>query len=180
MSRSRTGSGRAWRSLLLLLVLAVATTAVALAAEEALGIDPATVIGPPAGPPRSGAELEAATEHLSKRLRCPVCQGLSVADSPSASALAMRNEIQSLLARGYSEEQIGDYFESTYGEFVRLVPKAKGFNWLVWIAPAVALLLGFVAIVWLVRRPRGGGPGRPDESEDLSDWEDRVRQEISS
>ena len=86
------------------------------------------------------------TERLAKRLRCPVCQGLSVSDSRSDAAVAMKKRIQGLVERGYSEEQVEDYFIERYGEWVLLKPKYE--HWFVWIAPIVAGVagLGFVLV----------------------------------
>lgn len=154
----------------------VASEATGLGAE--LGVDRYALIGEPAGPPLSGDALEQSTLELSRLLRCPVCQGLSVADSPSPSALAMRIEVRELLSRGYSQEQAADYFESTYGEFVRLQPRARGLNWLVWLAPLIALLIGFALVVWLSRKSAPSHHG--EEDTDLAQWRDKVRQETSS
>ncbi len=178
------------RLFLALLVLGVLATTLPSGAQEdtpenptsptdtELGIDRYALIGDPAGPPLSGDELEQATLELSRLLRCPVCQGLSVADSPAASALAMRVEVRELLSRGYSKEQAADYFESTYGEFVRLQPRARGLNWLVWLAPLAALLLGFGLVF---RMSRSRGRSRESESDiDLAEWREKVRQETGS
>jgi cytochrome c-type biogenesis protein CcmH/NrfF len=43
----------------------------------------------------------------------------------------MMSEVRDLLARGYSEQQVLDYFVRSYGEFVLLEPTAKGFNLMV-------------------------------------------------
>ena len=130
-------------------------------------------LGAPAGPPRQGAELERATEDLASRMRCPVCQGLSIADSPSESAVNMRNEVRELLEQGYSPEQVISYFEQAYGEFVRLVPKPRGFNLLVWILPLAALVLGGFLVARFSRRP-------PSADEPvLDDYLDRVREDTT-
>lgn len=128
---------------------------------------------PPEGPPLSGEELEAQVYALATELRCPVCQGLSVASSPSPSALAMREEIRDLLAAGYSKDQVVAYFEGSYGEFVRLVPKAEGFNLLVWIVPILALLLG-LGLVWRFAKGHPERAESPDE-EDLEEFLAQVR-----
>ena len=61
-----------------------------------------------------------------------------------------------MIAAGYDEPQIFGYFEASYGEFVRLIPRAEGFNLLVWIVPLLGLLVGGV-VVWRLLR-RGNGP----------------------
>jgi cytochrome c-type biogenesis protein CcmH len=169
---------RSPRALLGVLVLLCAgLTGAQQTADDVVGVDKSSLLGEPAGSPRTGEVLDAATEDLSKRMRCPVCQGLSVADSPSASALAMKNEVRSLLADGYSEDQIMAYFESTYGEFVRLVPKATGFNWFVWLAPGAALIIGaLLVLAWVRSHPSTA----PEEDPELEEWQERVRQEVGS
>jgi cytochrome c-type biogenesis protein CcmH len=111
----------------------------------------ASIAGPPRGPRLTGAALEAEAQHVAAVLRCPVCQGLSVGDSPSAMATNMRQQIRELLAAGFDEDQILSYFEASYGEFVRLQPPLRGVNWLVWLAPGLGLLLGLGIVSWVLR-----------------------------
>ena len=120
--------------------------------ELALGPDVESTVGPPAGPVLTGATLDAATDALSGIMRCPVCQGLSVNDSPSESARNMKRQIRAMVAAGYDDEQILSYFEAAYGEFIRMVPKAKGFNLLVWFIPGIGLLAGLGMVLMTVRR----------------------------
>jgi cytochrome c-type biogenesis protein CcmH len=116
---------------------------------------PAAGIGAPTGPPLSGAQLDARTDDIGALLRCPVCQGLSVTDSPATMARNMKAEVRQKLAAGYDQEQILAYFERSYGEFVRLEPPMRGVNWLVWFGPVVALLAGGAVIAWALKRSRG-------------------------
>ena len=132
-------------------------------------------LGAPSGPPLAGAELERTTEDVASLLRCPVCQGLSVADSPTPLAAAMKNEVRELLAAGYSSAQVLSYFEQSYGEFIRLAPRAHGFNLTVWVAPAIVLLLG-VALILRRRRPRRSKPAAVDS--ELAAYRERVRREV--
>lgn len=127
-----------------------------------LAIDPAEIVGPPAGPPLTGEALRAKTHDVAKLMRCPVCQGLSVADSPSESALAMKKEVEDLVARGYDRDQILMYFEASYGEFIRLEPKFEGVNVLVWAAPVLLLVAGVGFVGWSMRgKPRAATPAAP-------------------
>ena len=156
-------------------------------------VDPAMLIGAPEGPPISGEALVQSTDELSSRMRCPVCQALSVADSPSLSAIAIKEEVRDLLAAGYTEEQVIDYFERAYGEFIRLAPKPEGFNLVVWLAPAAAFLLGAALVAMRLRR-RGQPPPVGSASsaevgrqvagttgdEDLSAYLARVREDVGS
>lgn len=152
-------------------------------AAAAAAIDPSVIVGAPNGPPLSGDALKAETHRVAKLLRCPVCQGLSVADSPSESALAMKKEVEDLVAKGYDEHQVLEYFETSYGEFIRLEPKFEGINLLVWGAPATLILLGLGGVAWSVRSrkvaPRPPRTSNPDEHVDpaLLPYLNRVRAE---
>lgn len=115
---------------------------------------PAFVIGEPKGVALSGAALDARTQDVAALLRCPVCQGLSVADSPATMALNMKAQVREMLATGYNQDQILAYFERSYGEFVRLQPPMRGVNWLVWLGPFAALLAGGTVVAWALKRPR--------------------------
>jgi len=114
--------------------------------------DAAQIVGVPQGRPIAGAELERQTMHLASELRCPVCQGLAIGDSPSLMAANMKAQARELLAQGYTEEQILNYFEKSYGQFVLLKPKFQGVNALVWILPVAALAIGFLLVVVKAKR----------------------------
>jgi len=137
-----------------LLVLLLAPLASAQTPPDHTPVDLAhveSIAGPPRAPRLTGAALEAEAKHIAAVLRCPVCQGLSVGDSPSAMATNMRQQIRELVAAGFDEDQILSYFEASYGEFVRLQPPLRGVNWLVWIAPGLGLLLGLGVVSWVLR-----------------------------
>lgn len=108
-------------------------------------------LGAPAAVALSGDALERETERVAALLRCPVCQGLSVQDSPTGMARSMKEQVREMLAAGYDEGQILDHFETSYGEFVRLKPRLDGINWIVWLAPLAALALGLAFVAWQLR-----------------------------
>jgi cytochrome c-type biogenesis protein CcmH len=151
------------RPALLLLVLWCAASP--LSAQAPTGVENARhVVGPPQGKPLTGAELEAETKRVALLLRCPVCQGLSVAESPSSMALNMREQVRELVAAGFQEDQVLRYFERSYGEFVRLEPPLRGVNWIVWLAPIAGLLAGGFVVFRTLRGPKRTG-ALPTEGE---------------
>ena len=117
-----------------------------------LGPDVTRTVGLPAGPPVTGAELHRRTEELTSRMRCPVCQGHAIVDSPAEAARNMKSQVRAMIAAGFSEDQILRYFEAAYGEFIRLMPRASGFNLLVWLIPLVGAALGLIGILVFFRR----------------------------
>ncbi len=157
-----------------LLLFVVAAPALAAAASADPDAEAArAMVGPPAGPALGGERLAARTEEVAALMRCPVCQGLSVADSPTPQALALKGKVERLLAAGYSEEQVLTYFEASYGEFIRLSPKPEGFNLVVWWLPVVMVVVGG----WLVARRVRAAPQRAAE-DDLAEFRERVRAEV--
>jgi cytochrome c-type biogenesis protein CcmH len=90
---------------------------------------------------------------IGSKLRCPVCQGVAISDSPAGMAVKMRGQVKDLVTKGYNEEQILTYFERSYGEFVRLEPPMRGLNLLVWLLPVVVLLAGAGLVIMKARRP---------------------------
>jgi len=113
---------------------------VLLASAAALAQQPATPVG------------EQAVHDIAAQLRCVVCQNLSVADSPSEMASQMRAVIRERLASGERPDQVVQYFVDKYGEWILLAPRRQGFNLLVWIMPAVALVVGVAIVGILVTR----------------------------
>src|SRR6476469_2703855 len=98
-------------------------------------------------PCRAGtAPLDAAREprvqHLGKQLRCPVCQGTSIADSPSSIARAQLDKVRELVVDGKTDDEIFAYFVARYGEFALLSPKKDGATSFLWLAPVLMLIFG--------------------------------------
>jgi cytochrome c-type biogenesis protein CcmH len=104
------------------------------------------LLGAPQGTPLSGEPLETRTNEIAALVRCPVCQGMSIADSKSEMAINMKKRVHELLSQGYTEEQILADFEQSYGQFVLLKPKFEGVNALVWIVPVLAVIAGIVVV----------------------------------
>ncbi len=137
-----------------LVVAALALALTALAAPVAAQQQDSTQMGlsRSSTAPLQDSVLEARVTRLASELRCPVCQGLSIHDSPSPLAQEMKGVIRTQVAAGQSDDEIRDYFVSKYGEWVLLEPPAHGFNLLVYLLPALALLGGAGLIMVAVRR----------------------------
>ena len=127
-----------------------------LLAAAFIALVPATASSQPyvPGEPRVQADsaLEAMTTALASELRCPVCQGNSIQDSPSELALQMRDVIRDQLRSGKTPDEVRAYFVDKYGEWILLSPKATGLNLIVYIVPFVAVLLGGFVVWRTVRR----------------------------
>jgi len=96
--------------------------------------------------------LEARTSAVAAQLRCPVCQGLSIQDSPSELAQSMRSLVRDQLAQGKTPDQVKAYFVSKYGEWILLSPAPHGFNLLAYLIPMLVVIGGGAGIALAVRR----------------------------
>lgn len=98
------------------------------------------------------AALEARTAAVASTLRCPVCQGESIQDSPAELAQQMRAVVRERLRAGETPEQIRAYFVSKYGEWILLEPRLTGLNIALYVWPVALVVGGLVLVVILVRR----------------------------
>jgi cytochrome c-type biogenesis protein CcmH len=94
----------------------------------------------------------ARADRLGQQLACPVCDGQSVADSNSPQSRSIREDIPRRIAAGQSDAEIRAYYVSKYGERVLETPSNSGLGIVAWGVPALAVILGAVAIVVAVRR----------------------------
>ncbi len=111
----------------------------------------------------SDSVLEARVRQVASELRCPVCQGESIQDSPAALAQEMKAIVREQLAAGRTPDEVKAYFVEKYGEWILLRPKARGWNVLVYLLPLLALLGGAVVIARATRRWSTTGTPTPAE-----------------
>jgi cytochrome c-type biogenesis protein CcmH len=127
------------------------------------------------------SDLEAQVRDIALQLRCPVCQGLSVGDSPSELANEMRTLIREQLQQGKTPAEVLDYFAERYGEWILLAPPKHGFNLVIWVLPFVLLPIGAAAVYWGARRwvRRSAGAESPSRQLD-SPYAERLQRELDS
>jgi len=95
--------------------------------------------------------LDQRAHDVATQLQCPICNGESVADSPSGLASEMRGLIRQKLAQGESEQQVIQYFEARYGDTILESPPAQGFTLMIWLPPVLMLALGAYVVFVLGR-----------------------------
>jgi cytochrome c-type biogenesis protein CcmH/NrfF len=98
---------------------------------------------------RPRAELTTAeqAERITAGLRCPDCQSLSVAESQTAAAAAIRAQVVELLAAGRSPDEVRRHFVERYGEWILLAPVAP----IAWWLPVVVVAAGIgLLAAWLL------------------------------
>ena len=126
------------RLIALLLTLLLATPAFAVLPHEQLK-DPA---------------LEARARAISKELRCVVCQNQTIDESDATLAADLRMIVRERLVAGDSDEQVKAWIVARYGDYVLLRPPFRGETVLLWLGPALVLLLGGIGVVLYLRNRR--------------------------
>ena len=96
--------------------------------------------------------LEKRARHISKDLRCLVCQNQSIDDSDAPLARDLRLLVRERLIQGDTDNEVIDYVVSRYGDFVLLRPPVKGVTALLWLGPVIFVLIGFIGLLRYFRR----------------------------
>lgn len=95
-------------------------------------------------------------------LRCPTCQGLSVADSPSKVAASMRDIVGEQLTAGRTPAQVRGWFVDRYGPWILLSPPSEGLARFLWLAPVVLVTAAAGVALTVARRRRERSADDPD------------------
>ena len=87
-------------------------------------------------------------EELSKDLRCPACQGLSVWESDAVFSNQIKDMVKTKINAGLSKEEIMQFFTARFGYWILREPPRRGFSSLAWWLPLTLLLSGPL-LLWL-------------------------------
>ncbi|MGH9272740.1 MAG: cytochrome c-type biogenesis protein [Ilumatobacteraceae bacterium] len=94
-------------------------------------------------------------DSIAQRVACPICDGESVFESRNTASVNIRNRIDTLVDDGRaSDDEIIAEIEASFGGRVLLVPRATGFDALVWALPVAALICAVAALAVTFRRWR--------------------------
>jgi cytochrome c-type biogenesis protein CcmH len=107
-------------------------------------------------------------DRLTHEVRCLVCQNQTIGDSSAPLAADLRREIRRMVEEGQSEEEIKVFLLDRYGDFVLYKPRFKSSTAVLWLAPALLLLVGGIVLARVLRRratlPVPDDDGAPGES----------------
>ncbi|MFT3853671.1 MAG: cytochrome c-type biogenesis protein CcmH [Ilumatobacteraceae bacterium] len=122
------------------------------AALVTIGLAAVVVWGIVAGIGSSGSPDR--VREITSRLRCPVCQGESVAESPSQNAQEITALVREQVAAGQSNAQIAQFFVDRYGDWILMDPPRSGRTLVLWAVPLLAVTGGAIALVSRLPRSR--------------------------
>lgn len=125
---------------------------------------------------------------IAKQLYCPVCEDVPLDSCPTLACIQWRELIRDLLAEGWSEAEIKNYLIDEYGDMVVAVPPPRGFNWLFYVIPPVAILTGSLIFIqslkaWKSTRPlpeNDQHPPEPPADEYVARMEEELRKRYSN
>jgi cytochrome c-type biogenesis protein CcmH len=151
--------GRRALTLAIVTVAAIAATATRARAQ--------TTAPPQLDSPRvqlPDSALETRVREIAAGLRCPVCQGESILDSPAELAQQMRSVVRDQLRAGRTPDEIKAYFVGRYGEWILLEPAMTGLNIALYAFPVLLVIGGLALVVVVVKRWTRPMPTAPDDA----------------
>jgi cytochrome c-type biogenesis protein CcmH len=122
---------------------------------------PIAVAGAQAVPTEQDPVTAQRAVRLAEQLRCLVCQNQSIEESNAPLASDLRGEIREKIAQGQSDEEIIQFMVQRYGDFVLYRPRLKASTVLLWLGPALMLVLALFVFVRQLRLRRRRGDERP-------------------
>ena len=90
--------------------------------------------------------------NILKNLRCLVCQGQSIADSNSDFAQTIKLVIRDLINQNKDDQEIYNFLNSKYGQWILYKPKFNLNNFLLWFFPYFILLIGVFLIFKVLKK----------------------------
>jgi cytochrome c-type biogenesis protein CcmH len=132
--------------------------AVSVAALAVIGIG---LVGGPAPAPTPDERVAA----LAASIKCPFCDGESLADSGSGVAADYRALIAERVASGATDAEIRQEFADNFGASIVLDTSSTPWAIALWAVPALVLIAGLVAVATMrnaARRQAGGRASRQD------------------
>ena len=91
---------------------------------------------------------------LIDEFRCPKCLNTNLSGSDAPIALDLRRSVYRLVRNGESDQEIRDFLQQRYGDFVLYKPPFAGRTAFIWLIPIGLLLLGVAVLVALQGRGR--------------------------
>ena len=95
----------------------------------------------------SFADKKKKIDHITKNLRCLICQGQSVYDSQSDFALSMKKLILIKIKEGKTEDEIYNFLKEKYGEWIVYEPEVNKNTIFLWGLPLILFIFGGLLII---------------------------------
>jgi cytochrome c-type biogenesis protein CcmH len=91
---------------------------------------------------------------LSKKIRCPVCEGQAIDSSDAEIARDLRILVRRQILEGRSDKEILDYIAQRYGDAASFSPRLSGGTLFLWLAPVIFLALSILLSLRWINFPK--------------------------
>ena len=91
-------------------------------------------------------------QSLTNELRCMVCQNQTIAESNAGLAVDLKKQVAKQINEGKTDDQILNFMEERYGEFVLYNPPVSLENSLLWLTPFVVLAIAVFILIAALKR----------------------------
>ena len=91
-------------------------------------------------------------QNLTNELRCLVCQNQTIAESNATLAVDLKKQVAKQIAEGKSDQEILQFMEERYGEFVLYNPPVSVENSLLWLGPFIVLVIAVFVLFNALKR----------------------------
>ena len=91
-------------------------------------------------------------QSLTNELRCMVCQNQTIAESNAGLAVDLKKQVAKQINEGKTDDQILNFMEERYGEFVLYNPPVSFENSLLWLTPFVVLIIAVLILISALKR----------------------------
>ena len=91
-------------------------------------------------------------QNLTNELRCLVCQNQTIAESNATLAVDLKKQVAKQMIEGKSDQEILQFMEKRYGEFVLYNPPVSAENSLLWSGPFIILVIAVFILIAALKR----------------------------
>ena len=100
-------------------------------------------------------EQQARYKSLTDEFRCPKCLNTNIAGSDAPIAQDLRRTVHRLVVSdGYTDQEVRDFLQARYGDFVLYNPPLTSRTALIWLMPVVLGVLGLFVLFMLLSKAR--------------------------
>jgi cytochrome c-type biogenesis protein CcmH len=90
-------------------------------------------------------------ERLASSIKCPFCNGESLAESQSSVAAEYRAIIAQRVAEGATDDEVIDEFAANFGDSYILDTSTSNWSLALWLVPVLAIVTGAGGVAWMYR-----------------------------
>ena len=100
----------------------------------------------------SAENIEKDLKEITNKLRCMTCQNQTIYDSDAEFSQDIKKIVRKKILEGKNEQEIIDFIEKRYGEYILFEPKLDKKNIVLWSFPFIVLIMSFFILAIKIKR----------------------------